>query len=159
VAMEKTMNIVYKISIVVAVLLFAGCGDKVTPIEISTKPVEKPQLTLPAADTLRLREIKWIIVTEDNAQSAFDQLKADGKDPVLFGLSDEGYEALSLNLADVRRYIQQQKTIIASYGRYYLNAEEKLEAAQRQLVVIEQQIAEENKRRSSSSNSIFSRNN
>jgi len=157
--MEKTMNVLLKTLIVVSVLFVASCGDKVNPIEISTSPVEKPQLTLPAADTLKLREIKWIIVTEDNAQSAFDQLKADGKDPVLFGLSDEGYEALSLNLADVRRYIQQQKTIIASYGRYYLNAEEKLEAAQRQLATIEQQIAEENNRRSSSSTSIFSRNN
>ena len=40
-------------------------------------------------------------------------------DPVLFGLTDEGYEALSKNFAQIRHYIQKQNLIIDSYKKYY----------------------------------------
>ena len=49
----------------------------------------------------------------------FQILKQSKTDPVLFGVTDEGYEALSKNFAQIRHYIQQQKLILDKYREYY----------------------------------------
>jgi predicted transcriptional regulator len=40
-------------------------------------------------------------------------------DPVLFGLTDEGYEALSKNFAQIRQFIQKQNLLLQTYKNYY----------------------------------------
>lgn len=140
-------NKITTIAAMASLIVLGACTSTPKTLNISTQPIAKPNLTLPAADTLNLRSIEWLIVTEDNFQETMDKLKKEGKDPVLFALTDTGYERLSLNLADVRTYIQQQKTIIASYGRYYLNAEKQLENAQGQLDNINAQLVAENQKR------------
>lgn len=94
------------------------------PIEITTKPIDKPKLELPNASELNMREVKWVLVTPDNYQKVFDELNKTGRPVVLFGLTDKGYENLGLNLSDLRAYIQQQKAIMAAYEAYYKSAEE-----------------------------------
>ena len=46
-------------------------------------------------------------------------MKEQGKDPVLFGLSDDDYETLSKNFAQIRAYMLQQQLIIEKYRDYY----------------------------------------
>ena len=38
---------------------------------------------------------------------------------MLIGLTDEGYETLSLNFAQIRAYMIQQNEIINAYKEYY----------------------------------------
>jgi len=128
------------------ILVLSGCSS-VKPLEISAKPIDRPELVLPSADQLNLRIIDWVIITEENYEEVFSQLRETGNDPVLFGLSDKGYENLSLNLSDVRAFIQQQKTIIAAYERYYKDAEVALSRAQREVQSVNQQVEKENKSR------------
>ena len=49
----------------------------------------------------------------------FAKLKEKNLDPVLFGLTDDGYEALSKNFAQIRHYIQKQKLQLDTYKNYY----------------------------------------
>ena len=93
-------------------MLLSGCTSTPRQIEISAKPIEKPQLILPPADQLNLQDVEWIVINQENAEEVFAQLQADKKDPALIGLSDEGYEILSLNYSDIMTYIQQQNAII-----------------------------------------------
>ena len=81
--------------------------------------VERVPLDLPNPETPQLEELKWTIITSDNADEVFEKLKAGGVDPVLFGLTDEGYEALAKNFAQIRAYMLQQDEIIKSYKEYY----------------------------------------
>ena len=37
-------------------------------------------------------ELNFIIITSENAEEVFAKMKENGKDPVLFGLSDDDYE-------------------------------------------------------------------
>jgi hypothetical protein len=94
------------------------------PIEITTKPIDKPELVLPNASELNMREVKWVLITPDNYEKVFAELGKDGRPVVLFGLTDKGYENLGLNLSDLRAYIQQQQSIMAAYEAYYNSAEE-----------------------------------
>ena len=43
---------------------------------------------------LTLEDIRWIIITSENAQEVFKKLEEAGIDPVLFGLTDKDYEVL-----------------------------------------------------------------
>jgi hypothetical protein len=96
-----------------------SCGTAVKQLEIFSKEVEREPLNLPAPLTPKLEEIKWTIITSENADEVFEKLKAGGVDPVLFGLTDEGYEALAKNFAQIRAYMLQQDEIIKSYKEYY----------------------------------------
>ena len=106
-------------------LFLAGCSltPKPQTIEISSKPVDKPTLSLPNADELNIRDVEWVIITEENFEEKARVLSASGGQIAFFALTDKGYENLSMNLSDVRAYIQQQKAIIAAYRKYYEAAE------------------------------------
>ena len=124
---EEPMNKV--IVALVGLALLAGCSTQPQRIEISAKPIDKPNLILPPAQTLNLKDVEWIIINKDNAEEVFAQLLKDKKDPVLIGLTDEGYEILSLNYSDIMAYIQQQNAIIKAYRNYYEESEQALENA------------------------------
>ncbi|MGY8865437.1 MAG: hypothetical protein ACKVJK_07360 [Methylophagaceae bacterium] len=66
-----------------------------------------------------MEKLNWIIITSDNAEEVFAKMKEDGKDPVLFGLSDDDYEILAKNFAQIRAYIIKQGATLDSYKEYY----------------------------------------
>lgn len=104
-----------------ALLFLNACSTpKVEKIEISSKPVSRPELVLPKADILITRDVNWKIVTSDNATSTFETIKKDNEAPVIFGLTTKNYENLSMNINDLRAYIQQQNAIINAYRTYYI---------------------------------------
>ena len=82
-----------------------------------TEYVQPQKPIVPQPQPLELREVEFVVVTPDNVEEVFDSLKSD--DIVIFGLTDEGYEDIALNLADLRAYIQQQKKIIGIYESQY----------------------------------------
>ena len=47
------------------------------------------------------------------------KLEKDNIDPVLFGLTDEEYEKLAKNFAQIRAYIMKQNQILNTYREYY----------------------------------------
>jgi|TARA_R110000823_G_scaffold95092_1_gene207647 hypothetical protein len=102
-------------------------------LEVSAKPVEKPKLTLPDADLLKMREVKWVIVTEENYKQVFEDIKKSGRPIAIFGLTDKGYANLGLNFSDIRAYVQQQKSIIAAYEAYYKGADEAISKANKEI--------------------------
>ena len=104
--------------LILSTFLISGCSS-VKHLEIFKTEVPREPLALPLPLTPKLEEIKWTIITSENAEEVFEKLKAGGVDPVLFGLTDDGYEALSKNFAQIRAYMLQQDEIIKSYKEYY----------------------------------------
>jgi DNA-binding PadR family transcriptional regulator len=98
-------------------------------IEVSAKPIEKPELVLPNPEQINMKEVNWILLTPENFEEKVAELSKNGRPIVFFALTDKGYENLSLNFNDIRSYIQQQKAIVAAYENYYKNANEALDAA------------------------------
>ena len=96
-----------------------SCGTAVKQLEIFTKEEPRQPLNLPEPLTPKLEEIKWTIITSDNADEVFAKLKAGNIDPVLFGLTDEGYEALSKNFAQIRAKLQETNNLLEEYKKYY----------------------------------------
>ena len=82
-------------------------------------------MNLPNPETPKLEDIKWVIITSENAEEVFAKLKESGKDPVLFGLSDDDYQLLSKNFAQIRAYMIKQGATLDQYRKYYESKEEK----------------------------------
>jgi len=98
-------------------------------IEVSAKPIEKPDLVLPDPEVLRMKEVKWVLITPENFEEKVADIEKSGRPVVFFALTDEGYENISMNFSSIRAFIQQQKAIIAAYENYYKNANEALDEA------------------------------
>ena len=107
----------------------AGCSSTPQRIEISAKPIEKPQLVLPKADAINMRKIEWVLLTPDNFQEEVDKFKTSGRPVVFFALTDQGYENLGLNFSDIRALVQQQQAIILAYKNYYEASNKALDEA------------------------------
>lgn len=107
------------------------------------EPIDKPTLVLPEADEVRMREVKWFIITPENAEAVFEELRKQGNSVVLFGLTADGYENISLNLSDIRQYLQQQQSIIGAYKGYYDNAEEVIEETNKEIEKLNKESEEE----------------
>lgn len=106
-------------------LSLSGCasfslfGDAPKPLEVRTKAEERTKLGLSAPEPLNLKSPRWIIITKENQEQVWKDLDDDQVDPVLFGLSDQGYETLSIMIAELRNYINTQRLVIEQYKKYY----------------------------------------
>jgi len=104
--------------VAILALTLSGCGT-IKPLEVFSKPIEKTPLNLNDPDEIDLDNIKWRVITEENAEDVFNDLKKKNIDPVLIGLSDNDYELLSLNMNKIRNYIIQYQYILNEYRKYY----------------------------------------
>lgn len=117
-------------------LLLSGCSmfqPPIQKIEVSAKPIDKPELTLPSADVVRMRKIDWVIITPENFEQVLEDAKKNGRPIVFFALTDQGYENLGLNFSDIRALVQQQQAIIAAYEGYYKESEKALDEANKEI--------------------------
>ena len=103
----------------VAALTLTACSKPVEPIVVDQRPIEKPVIVLPPVDEFNSRTVEWIVVTPDNIEQVFKDLEDSGQHIVLIALTSDGYEHLSLNMADLLKLVQQQRAIIAAYQKYY----------------------------------------
>lgn len=108
------------VSLLIASMLLFGCAsDK---IEIQSAIVDRPKLELSSPTPIKMNDVKWVIITKEN----FQEVLKNTKGPIaFFALTENGYENLSLNMAEIKRYILEQKLIISSYKDYYDGEEEK----------------------------------
>jgi len=98
---------------------FLTSCSTVQKLDIFKTEVKREHLNLPNPETPKLEQIKWVIITSDNAEEVFAKLKEQGKDQVLFGLSDDDYQLLSKNFAQIRAYMIKQNATLDQYRKYY----------------------------------------
>jgi hypothetical protein len=108
------------LSAVLSLGALTGCAtNEVQPVVISTVPAQKTALALKDPDPIKTRKVHWFVITPENAESVFAELQKKKYGLVLFGLTDDGYENLSLNIAEIRAYMTEQKAIVKAYREYY----------------------------------------
>jgi len=98
--------------VILTMLFIAGCGG-VKDVNIKATPVQPVVIHPPIPDQLQMRNVEWTVFNREK----IEKLLADYPDQeiVLFALSAKGYENLSLNMAEVIRYVKEQKGVIIYY--------------------------------------------
>jgi hypothetical protein len=105
---------------IVLSLFLTNCslvGEKV--IKVLTQEQSREKLNLKTPTLEEMEKLRWIVITSNNANEVFAKMKAEGLDPVLFGLSDEDYELLAKNFAQIRSTLKQTQDILDRYKEYY----------------------------------------
>ena len=100
-------------------IFLTSCGTAVKQLEIFKVEEPRAPLNLESPQTPKMESINWVIITSENADEVFAKLKENGKDQVLFGLSDDDYELIAKNFAQIRAYIIQQNATLEKYKEYY----------------------------------------
>ena len=106
--------------LVLLILALTGCsigGEKKIKLFSVEKPREKLNYEMPTP--LQMEEIKWIIITSENADEVFKKLEEAGIDPVLFGITDKDFQVLARNFAQIRQKLQETNNLLEEYKKYY----------------------------------------
>jgi len=111
----KTYNIVL---IILTSFFLASCST-IQELKLLTLDEPRPTLVVPEVDQLDMDNITWVIVTPENVQEIFQDLKDKNIRLALFSLTSNGYQAISINNANIIKLIKQQESIIAAYEQYY----------------------------------------
>ena len=118
------MNARHLPTLIIFSFLISGCAfpsfwkKDVKEIQVQRQEVKHP-LNIAQPKPLSPQKIEWVIITPDNVDKVWEKLKKKDKDLVLFGLTDDGYEKLSINMAEIRNFINTQRVIILKYKDYY----------------------------------------
>ena len=111
------------ISLIISASMLQGCAflgwKAVESIEINKKAVDRTPLNLQDPQPLKPTVPQWRVITPENQAQVFAELKAKNIDQVLFALTDDGYEELAVDIAQIRALIAQQRDIIVKYREYY----------------------------------------
>ena len=107
-----------KLIIALLVLTMTGCSifRKPEPEIITRTVTVAPNIPLkPAPRPIDMTDVNWYVVTTDNIEEFEKRFENETSDLVFFALSVPHYQNLSVNLSDIRRYIEQQQAIILYY--------------------------------------------
>jgi hypothetical protein len=111
---------------ILSILFLTNCSS-VKKLEISSVAVERVPLVLPEVDKIKLESMDWYIVNKNNLDSVLAELDKKGYKQVIFGITDKGYEILTVNMAKIQQLVTQQKAIIGAYKSYYNKQEKAIE--------------------------------
>ena len=110
---------------VLPILVLSGCSvleppPQITPVEVVTIEKPAPVYPPPKPSAITTLPVEWTVLTPETMQEYLDDL-AQGNAPTnaFYGVTTQGYENLSSNMADVIRYIRQLTSIVD----YYQNLE------------------------------------
>ena len=106
-------------SLLLLSLIVSSCTSwpKFTQIEVQTVEVERNIPIQNRPRQLNLSNITWYVVTEENFEEFKKRYEKENGMFLFYVISIRDYETLSLNMAEIKRYIEQQKQIIIYYEK------------------------------------------
>jgi hypothetical protein len=105
--------------------IFLTSCSGIKQLEIFKQEVPRANLNLDKPTPLQLENLKWIIITSENADEVFKKLEEQGIDPVLWGLTDKDFELLAKNFARIRNQLKITNDLLEEYKEYYEPKEKK----------------------------------
>ena len=104
-------------SLLLLSLALSSCSSwpQLKQIEVKTVEIERNVPIQNRPRQLDLSSIKWYVVTEENFEEFKKRFTAENGGFLFYAISIRDYETLTLNMADIKRYIEQQKNIIVYY--------------------------------------------
>ena len=118
-------------SLLLLTLLLSSCGYIRKPekeIVVKTVEVQKIVPIQPQPKPVDMIDVKFYVVTEENYAEFKEKFMKTNNDYVFYAVSVHDYENLAFNMAELYRYIRQQKEIIIYYEKAVeVKPEEKVE--------------------------------
>lgn len=116
-----------------SLLLLSSCGTFRTPekeVVVQKEYVKQSIMLQQAPAPVDFPDVEWFVVNKDNLDESLKRIEAAGGSVAFMAITPKGYENLSVGVAELRRYILQQKQIIAYYEKAIQGEPEPVENTQ-----------------------------
>ena len=123
--LQRSLKSIQSVLLSLILITFLTSCSSVKELSIFKEEVPRAKLNLDKPTPLEMEQIQWHIITSENAAEVFAKLEADGIDPVLWGLTDEDFELLAKNFAQIRNKMVETNAILDKYKEYYESETEK----------------------------------
>ena len=101
-------------------LLLVATSCSTVPPKIITEQiyVDRTIVIQPRPDAVELNDVSFRVITAENLDEYIAELTDGNAGGYAFvSINIKGYETLSINIAELRRYIEQQKELIVYYEK------------------------------------------
>ena len=117
--LRRNLKLIQNVLLLLILSIFLTSCAGVKQLEIFKQEVPREKLNLNKPTPLELENLKWIIITSENAEEVFKRLEESGIDPVLWGLTDKDFELLAKNFAQIRNQLKITNDLLDKYKEYY----------------------------------------
>ena len=117
--LQRSLKLILSVLVSLILITSLTSCSGVKQLEIFKTEVEREKLDLKKPTPLELEQLRWIIITSENAEEVFKKLEEQGIDPVLFGLTDKDFELLAKNFARIRNQLKITNDLLDKYKEYY----------------------------------------
>lgn len=112
--LKNYLKISKKILLISSFTLLTACASQ-EKVVVQTEIIKADIPTQARPKPVSLSNIKFYVVTKDNLNDFLKTFEKENNDIVFYSMSVKDYEKMSLNIAELRRYIIQQDKIILYY--------------------------------------------
>jgi leucyl aminopeptidase (aminopeptidase T) len=115
--LKKPLSI---LSLLLLTLLLQACSLLQKPekeVVIETKIVKRNIEVKKHPIPLDLKGVSWYVVTEENLEEFKTRFAKENNEFVFYAMSVSDYERMAINLAEITRYIEQQKQLLLYYEK------------------------------------------
>jgi len=123
--LKNYLKISKKILLIGSLTLLSACASQ-EKIVVQTEIIKADIPTQARPKPVSLSNIKFYVVTKENLNDFLKVFEKENNDIVFYSISVKDYEKMSLNIAELRRYIIQQDKIIVYYEKAVKKEENKL---------------------------------
>ena len=117
--LQRSLKSIQSVLVLLTLTIFLTSCSGIKQLEIFKQEVPRANLNLEKPTPLQLENLRWIIITSDNAEEVFKKLEEQGIDPVLWGLTDKDFELLAKNFARIRNQLKITNDLLDKYKEYY----------------------------------------
>ena len=117
--LQRSLKSIPSVLVLLILTIFLTSCSGVKKLSIFKEEVPRAQLNLEKPTPLELENLRWIIITSNNADEVFKKLEEQGIDPVLWGLTDKDFELLAKNFARIRNQLKITNDLLDKYKEYY----------------------------------------
>ena len=117
--LQRSLKSIPSVLVLLILTTFLTSCSGVKKLSIFKEEVPRANLNLDKPTPLELENLRWIIITSENADEVFKKLEEQGIDPVLWGLTDKDFELLAKNFAQIRNQLKITNDLLDKYKKYY----------------------------------------
>ena len=117
--LQRSLKLIGSVLVSLILITSLTSCSGVKELTIFKKKVEREKLNIDKPTPLQLEQLRWIIITSENAEEVFKRLEEEGIDPVLFGLTDKDFQLIAKNFAQIRNQLKITNDLLDKYKEYY----------------------------------------
>jgi len=102
-----------------AAFLLSACG--VTPVQVNTLTTPPPEFIPEPPTEVVTSPVTWTVLTQAQIQ---ELAKTNNPNLVFYALDPTNFANLATNMAEIKRYLQDQKIVILAYKSYYASLQQ-----------------------------------